>query len=86
MRKKLFELIGQLVTRWPWWVVGVAVAITLFSAILTLSSMRLDSDLDHLGRALTDHQVVILFDVRDDGFVHLITRYPDRSGDDETGQ
>ncbi len=48
MRKKLFELIGQLVTRWPWWVVGVAVAITLFSAILTLSSMRLDSDLDHL--------------------------------------
>ena len=48
MRKKLFDLIGKLVTRYPWWVVGVALAITLFSGVITLTSMRLDSDLDHL--------------------------------------
>src|SRR5262249_6555819 len=34
-------------------------------------------DLDLFGRALSDQQVVLAFQVIHDGFIHLITRHPD---------
>ena len=48
MRKRILSFIGELVTKHPVSIVLVALILTTVCIIFTLTSIRLDADLDHL--------------------------------------
>lgn len=75
MSQRLLNTVGRLVTKHPVAVVVVALAITAISTFFTLSSMRLDSDLDHLvSEKLEYHNRYLNFikDFGDQEYIYLV--------------